>query len=56
MELKKLLENALRDINALKTTLANELEKGGDIPFAYSKLRDVEKALKKAVDVVKRTS
>jgi len=53
MELKKLLEDALRDVEASKTAVANELDKGGNIPFAYARLVQVEKTLKNAIKAVK---
>lgn len=49
MDLKRELESALRDIVAAKVAVGNELDKGGNVPFAYARITDAERKLKAAI-------
>lgn len=53
MDIQKELEKALKDLRTAQVSVANELAKGGDLPFAYAKLQSVEQLLKRAIAALK---
>jgi hypothetical protein len=54
MDLLKQLEGALRDVEAAKVAVGNDLDKGGSLAFAYTRIIDAEKKLKDAIRDCKR--
>lgn len=54
MDLLKQLEGALRDVEAAKVAVGNDLDKGSSLPFAYTRIIDAEKKLKDAIRSCKR--
>jgi hypothetical protein len=51
--LERELKAVLRAIESAKVSVANELAKGGVLPYAYSQLQDAEHKLKRVVRELK---
>ena len=49
MDIRKDLKDALKDVEAAKITVANELDKGENLNFVYTKIQGAEQKLKRAI-------
>lgn len=49
MDIVKDLKDALKAVEAARNALGGELDKGGNVPWAYSHLQTAEQKLKRAI-------
>lgn len=54
IDIEKDLKDALKAVEAARNALGGELDKGGNVPWAYSQLQTAEQKLKRAIQAQPR--